>query len=83
MGKQGKRQERLKNLPKDFTFEELKSLLAALGFEVSHQGRTSGSRVRFIKGNLSIVLHKPHSRNILLLYQMKQILDILTKEGLM
>jgi len=34
MGKQEKLIVRLKNLPKDFTFDEMHALLEALGFEL-------------------------------------------------
>ena len=74
---------RLTNNPKDFTFEELQTVLEAFGFELSNQGRTSGSRVRFLKGNLAVVLHKPHPRKELLEYQIKQVVEMLEKEGLL
>ena len=45
MGKKEKLIARLKSNPKDFTFDEMKSLLEALGFSMSNKGRTSGSRV--------------------------------------
>ena len=47
MGKIEKLIERLKSNPKDFTFEEMQSLLLALGFELSNKGKTSSSRVKF------------------------------------
>ena len=49
MGKLEKMIERLKSNPKDFTFEEMQTLLSALGFELSNKGKTSGSRVKFFK----------------------------------
>lgn len=82
MGKIEKLIERLKSNPKDFTFEELETLLLALGFELSNKGRTSGSRVKFFKGSIFIILHKPHQRKELLAYQIKQIVEILSEEGL-
>lgn len=82
MGKKEKLIERLKNLPKDFTFEEMKNLLEILGFEMFNKGKTSGSRVKFLRGNIGIILHKPHPRKELLEYQIKQILDTLKKESL-
>ena len=56
--------ERFKKQPKDFTFDELKKLLSALGFELSNKGKTSGSRVRFKneEHKLIIDLHKPHTQ---------------------
>ena len=45
--------ERFKRQPKDFTFDELKSMLYGLGFDISNKGKTSGSRVRFQNGGLN------------------------------
>ena len=83
MGKKEKLIERLKTNPKDFSFDELQSVLEALGFAMSNKRKTSGSRVKFLKGNVAIVLHKPHPRNELLEYQIKQVLEILEKEALL
>lgn len=82
MGKKEKLIAKLKSVPKDFTFEEMQSLLLYLGFEMSNKGKTSGSRMKFIKGDIPIILHKPHPRKELLEYQVKQVLDILEKEEL-
>ena len=82
MGKKDKLIKRLKNKPKDFTFAEMRTTLESLGFEVSEKGKTSGSRVRFIKGNIPIIMHKPHPRKELLEYQIKQVLEILEKENI-
>ena len=73
---------KLKSQPKDFTFEEMQTLLLALGFEMSNKGKTSGSRVKFIKDGIPIILHKPHPRKELLEYQVKQIIAVLEEEGL-
>ena len=82
MGKKEKLIERLKNNPKDFTFDEMQTALESLGFIISNKGKTSGSRVKFMKGNVPIILHKPHPRKELLEYQIKQVLEILEKEDL-
>ena len=82
MGKKEKLIRKLKNSPKDFTFEEMKVLLELLGFVMSNKGKTSGSRVKFMKNNIPIFLHKPHPRKELLEYQIKQIVDVLEKESL-
>lgn len=83
MGKKEKLVARLKSNPRDFTFDEMRSLLETLGFEISAKGKTSGSRVGFHNGNIGIILHKPHPRKELLQYQVKQVLEILEKEGLL
>jgi hypothetical protein len=83
MGKTEKLLSRLRANPKDFTFDEMKTALESLGFEMSEKGKTSGSRVKFMKGNIPIILHKPHPRKELLEYQIKQIIRILEKEELL
>lgn len=83
MGRVEKLLRRLKSVPNDFTFDEIRALLEAYGYMLSNSGKTSGSRVRFIKGSIAIILHKPHPRKELLEYQIKQILEILEKEGLL
>ena len=83
MGKKEKLIEKLKSNPKDFTFEEMETLLTALGFVRFNKGKTSGSGVMFRKDGIPIILHKPHPRKELLEYQVKQLVDTLTKEGLL
>lgn len=83
MGKKEKLIKRLKSKPKDFTFEEAESLLGYLEYVRSNKGKTSGSRVVFKNLNHGIImLHKPHPRKELLDYQVKQLLSVLEKEGL-
>ena len=75
--------ERLKSKPKDYTYDEAKSLLNKLGFFEYNKGRTSGSRVEFIKnGEVEIELHKPHPKNIIKPYQIKIIIKKLKDGGL-
>ena len=48
MSQKEKLVKRIRKLPKDFTFDELRrSLFAYLGFEVESKGKTSGSRIKF------------------------------------
>ncbi len=82
LGKREKLIKRLKSNPKDFTFDEMRTALEALGFRMSDQGKTSGSRVKFLRGNIAISLHKPHPRKELLEYQIKQVLELLEKENI-
>lgn len=83
MSKKEKLLQKLKSNPKDFTFDEMQNLLESFGFQKYEKGKTSGSRVKFIKGNIPIILHKPHPRKELLSYQIKQIIEILEKENLL
>lgn len=82
MGKKEKLIAKLKSNPKDFTFDEMKTLLEALGFVMSNKGKTSGSRVKFMKGDIPVIQHKPHPRKELLEYQIKQITEVLEREDL-
>lgn len=83
MSKKEKLIARLKGMPKDFTFDELETLLNYFGYELSSKGKTSGSRIMFVSSAYgNIMLHKPHGRKELLKYQIKQIIEILVKEEL-
>ena len=83
MGKKEKLIKRLKSNPKRFLLlKKCRAYLIRFGFEMYNKGKTSGSRVKFLKGNIAIILHKPHPRKELLEYQIKQILEILEKEEL-
>ncbi len=82
MGKKEKLIKKLKSLPKDMTFEELQTLLLELGFEVSNKGRTSGSRIMFRRGDLNIMIHKPHPRKEMLVFYLREILKKLEAEGI-
>jgi len=84
MSKKDKLIERLKNRPKDFTYNEVKTLLQYVGFVENNKGSTSGSRVefRYINGNKYIIrIHKPHPNNIMKTYQINYIIEFLTKMG--
>ena len=73
--------ERFLKLPKDFTWDELKRLVKKYGYYQNNKGKTSGSRVKFEKEDSDIYLdlHKPHPKNILKPYQMKDVLDFLKR----
>ncbi len=78
MSKKEKLIKKLKSKPKDFTYQEAKTLLELLGFYEFNKGKTSGSKVVFIHkkvNKLKIKLHKPHPNNILKLYQIESILE--------
>ena len=84
MGQKEKLIERLKSKPRDMTFDEVETLLRYLGYTRSDKGRTSGSRVIFSSAeHPPILMHKPHPRKELLAYQLQQLLDMLSKEGLL
>lgn len=77
MSKKEKLVARLLSRPKDFTYDEAKTLLGTLGFEERNKGRTSGSRVEFIKSKDTILLHKPHPSGELKPYQVRQLIETL------
>jgi hypothetical protein len=82
MGKHEKLLERLRSRPKDFRWEQLKTLLGGFGYE---EEKGSGSRRKFLnaKTGVSISIHEPHPRKELKSYQVKDILDHLKQEGLL
>jgi len=72
MSKKDKLLKKFTEIPvrKDLTFSELEILLGQLGF-TKRDG--SGSRVKFVKGEWLINLHKPHPDDTLKVYVVKQI----------
>ena len=82
MGKYEKLLARLKSRPKDFTFQEVTTLLAGFGYTLNQSG--SGSRVRFEHEHYApVFMHKPHPLPVLKPYLVDQVLDILRQEGLL
>lgn len=83
MGQKDKLIKRLKTAPRDFTFDEVTTLLKYFEYDISNKGKTSGSRVIF-KSNEhgSIILHKPHPGNELKQYQIRELIERLKQEGL-
>jgi hypothetical protein len=82
MSKKNKLINRLRQIPKDFTFTEMESLLKMIGFIKFNKGKTSGSLVQFYLRKTTINLHKPHPRKELYEYQIKQVIEILERENL-
>ena len=77
MSKKEKLLKRLLSKPKDFTFDEAETLLNQFGYEIDNKEKTSGLRVRFVNNtiNHSIIMHKPHPKNILKFYQVLEIIS--------
>lgn len=84
MARKNKLLDRLRQRPRDFTWDELVRLLRSLGFEPGRSGKTSGSRQRFVQeaSGLTINLHKPHPGKELKRYQIDQLLEFFTREGI-
>ena len=81
MGISEKAKERLTHIPKDYTYKEARGLLISLGFQEYNKGKTSGSRVIFIKADKKILLHKPHPGDEMKLYAVRQLKEYLEKAG--
>ena len=82
MSKKQKLIEKLKTRSSNFEYDEAENLLLSLGFKKSNKGKTSGSRVKFTRGDLDIEVHKPHPQKELKPYLIKKILMVLEREGL-
>ena len=76
--------KKIHRLPKDFTFDELKTLFSYLGFEFENKGKTSGSRVKFYNEKLQMqyMAHKPHPSSITKEKALKDILNYLINNQL-
>jgi len=74
--------KRFSSLPKDFTYDELRSMLGYFGYE--EDTTPSGSRIRYynIKTKDIITLHKPHPGNIMKMYKLKEIKEKLEGQEL-
>lgn len=83
MSKKDKLIDRLLKKPKDFTFDEMASLLSYFGYELKQGG--TGSGVKFIKegSNEVINFHKPHPSGVLKRYVLDQVIEKLRKDGLL
>lgn len=85
MAQYEKLKRRILQLPKDFTFEELETVLFQLGFRRDNKGKTLGSRVRFYhqEKHLQYWAHKPHPQSIIKEKALKDIIDFLKENKLL
>lgn len=82
MSKKDKLLKELLTKPNDFTFEKLSTLLSSFGYALDNKGKTSGSRVTFIRDNGHMIsLHKPHPGNELKKYVIDIIIKSLKENG--
>ena len=83
MSRKEKLINRLKQGPKNFTWDELATLLNFLGYRENKKGKTGGSRRRFVHESApTIILHKPHPQHVLKRYIIDQLLEVLQKENM-
>lgn len=83
MSRLEKAKERLRTIPKDYTYTEAKYLLGQLGFQESMKGKTSGSRVKFYResdGRI-ILMHKPHPSDIMSVGSVRDLAEYLKGIG--
>ena len=74
--------QRLLSRPKNYTYQEAKTLLNRLGFNEDNKGKTSGSRVKFVRDDGEyFLLHKPHPGNILHTYVILDLIKFLRDIG--
>jgi hypothetical protein len=83
MSKKDKLINRLLSRPKDFTFDEMVSLLSYFGYELKQGG--TGSGVKFIRENTNEVInfHRPHPSGVLKKYVLEQVIEKLRKDELL
>ena len=82
MSKRDKLIQRFLALPRDFTWQELVTMLEGFGYLQFGGGKSGGSRVKFLhEERPPIILHRPHPTPILKRYQMEQIMVVLREEG--
>lgn len=81
MSKFNKALARLKSRPKDFTWAELRKIMAHFGYQ---EIRGGGSRRKFInsKTNVSVSLHEPHPQPEIKMYAVDIVIEHLKEEGL-
>ena len=83
MSKKDKLLSRFLAKPKDFSYNEVITLLKLSGYTKGKSGKTGGSRVSFTNGKKVFRLHKPHPRNELLAYQVIELINELEQEELL
>lgn len=70
-------------LPRNFSWQELETMLEGFGYTRSVGGKSECSRVAFFHEKRNpIILHKRHPTPVLKRYQVLQIREMLSGEGL-
>jgi hypothetical protein len=82
LAKSDKALERLKSIPKDFTWNELVSILKRLGYRLQNSSG-GGSARRFVNEltKHKILLHEPHPTNVVKKYALRQVVESLQGAG--
>lgn len=82
MSRREKLLSRLYLKPKDFTWNELCTLLRVLGWKQINS-KSGSSRVKFVSAdkNDRISLHRPHPGNIVKHYMLEQVIEKIDQKG--
>lgn len=80
MSKLSKAIARLLEKPVDFTWDELVTLMKALGFELRTSGG-SGRKFLDVTSGAVLFLHEPHPSKVLKVYQIRAVIQFLRQEG--
>ncbi len=82
MSRAQKALKRLASKPKDFTWQELATLMTSLSFKLEKAGG-SGRKFVHTDTGATLFLHEPHPGKILKAYQVQDAVDLLRKERLL
>lgn len=83
MSRKEKLIRRLKEKPKDLSFDEVVQLMGYFGYDIVSGGKTGGSRIAFSNAEKDYIrMHKPHPRNTLKAYQIQNLINDLQERGL-
>lgn len=66
--------------PKDFTWDELTTVMSAFGFALKTTGG-SGRKFIHIETGVTLFMHEPHPSKVLKAYQLREAIDLLRREG--
>jgi len=77
MGRHEKLIQKLIKLPKNFTYDELITLMKGFGYVATERGRSSGSAVMFYNAKLNdkIMFHKPHPAKEIKRYILEMVIE--------
>ncbi len=80
VGKRDKAIARLMSKPKDFTWDELVTVMTACGYELKTTGGSGRKFIHTATGS-TLYIHQPHPANVLKAYQVKEAVEELTERG--
>lgn len=74
---------RLKSRPRDFSIQELDTLMSLCNCEKRNRGKTSGSAIEYIHTQTKHIysIHQPHPGNEIKICYIKRIISFLTEIG--